>query len=143
VVQAGRDFTVATVQKAADLAVQTGSRLYTHSASRYRALQGYVHAFVNHTQTGYARSDVHTNRAEGLFSWLKPYRRVFRGPSKSNLPGYLGFFQFFGNLHHQNAFGEAELILQAALAPALASRVGRGDFVRDFDRFDLLQTVIH
>jgi transposase-like protein len=44
VLQAPRDFTVKTVQTAADLAVQVGSRLYTDSASSYRALQGYVHA---------------------------------------------------------------------------------------------------
>ena len=37
VLQATRDFTVKTVQKAADLAVQAGSRLYTDSASSYRA----------------------------------------------------------------------------------------------------------
>src|SRR5215470_9419737 len=48
VIHATRDFTVKTVQTAADLAVQTGSRLYTDSASSYRALRGYVHAFVNH-----------------------------------------------------------------------------------------------
>src|SRR5206468_7690064 len=41
VLQATRDFTVKTVQKAADLAVQAGSRLYTDSASSYRALKGY------------------------------------------------------------------------------------------------------
>src|SRR5215211_4624956 len=40
VVQAVRDFTVSTVQKAADLAVQAGSRLYTDSASSYRAVKG-------------------------------------------------------------------------------------------------------
>jgi hypothetical protein len=28
-----------------------------------------------------------------LFSLLKPYLRVFRGVSKTNLPGYVGFFQ--------------------------------------------------
>jgi hypothetical protein len=39
---ATRDFTVKTVQKAADLAVHAGSRLSTDSASRYRALQGYA-----------------------------------------------------------------------------------------------------
>jgi ISXO2-like transposase domain len=143
VVQAVRDFTVTTVQKAADLAVQTGSRLYTDSASSYRALKGYVHAFVNHTQKEYARGDVHENRAGCLFSLIKPYLWVFRGLSKSNLPGYLGFFQFLRNLHHQNAFEQAELILQAALDPAIASRTRRGDFVKDFDRFDLLQTVIN
>src|SRR5262245_57133097 len=40
VIQATRDFTVQTVQKAADLAVQAGSRLSTDSASSYRALKG-------------------------------------------------------------------------------------------------------
>jgi hypothetical protein len=47
-IQATRDFTVKTVQKAADLAMQKGSRLYTDSASSYRALTGYMHDFVNH-----------------------------------------------------------------------------------------------
>src|SRR5262249_4126982 len=50
VIQATKDVTVKTVQKAADLAVHAGSRLYTDSASSYRALKGYLHAFVNHTQ---------------------------------------------------------------------------------------------
>ena len=40
VLQATRDFTVKTVQKAADLAMQAGSRLYTDSASSYRLLTG-------------------------------------------------------------------------------------------------------
>jgi cellulose biosynthesis protein BcsQ len=70
---------VKTVQKAADLAMHAGSRLYTDSASSYRAVKGYVHEFVNHTQKEYARGDVHENRAECLFSLLKPYLRVFRG----------------------------------------------------------------
>jgi len=35
VIQATRDFTVKTVQKAADIAMQAGSRLYTDSASSY------------------------------------------------------------------------------------------------------------
>jgi transposase-like protein len=50
VLQATRNCTVKTVQKAADLAVQAGSRLSTDSASNYRALTGYIHAYVNHTQ---------------------------------------------------------------------------------------------
>jgi transposase len=129
VVQAVRDFTVKTVQKAADVAVEAGSRLYTDSAGSYRALQGYVHAFVNHTEQEYARGDVHENRAECLFSLLKPYLRVFRGISKCNLPGYLGFFQFLRNVRHRNALEQAELILQAALDPAMASRARKGEFV--------------
>jgi hypothetical protein len=86
---------------------------------------------------------VHENRAEGLFSWLKPYLRVFRGISKANLPGYVGFFQLLRNVRHQNACKQAEMILQAALDPALASGARKGEFVRCFDHFDLLQTPIN
>jgi transposase-like protein len=107
VVLAVKDFTVTTVQQAADFAVQAGSRLYTDSASSYRALKGYVHAFVNHTKQEYVRGKVHENRAECVFSLLKPYLRVFRGISKSNLPGYLGFFQFLRNFRQRNAFEQA------------------------------------
>ena len=140
VIQATKDFTVQTVQKAADLAVHAGSRLYTDSASSYRAVKGYVHEFVNHTQKEYARGDVHENRAACLLSLLKPYLRVFRGVSKTNLPGYVGFFQFLRNFRQYNAFEQAELILQAALDPAIARRAKKGEFVTCFDHFDLLQT---
>jgi transposase-like protein len=137
VVQGVRDFTVTTVQKAADLAVHAGSRLYTDSASSYRALKGYLHAYVNHTQKEYARGEVHENRAECLLSLLKPYLRVFRGISKTNLPGYLGFFQFLRNVRQQTAFEQAEMILHAALDPTVASHARKGDFVKCFDHFDL------
>ena len=143
VIQATRDFTVQTVQKAADLAVQTGSRLYTDSASSYRAVKGYVHDYVNHTKKEYARGEVHENRAECLFSLLKPYLRVFRGISKTNLPGYVSFFQFLRNFRYQNAFEQTELILRAALDPTIASRAKRGEFVKSLDHFGLLQTAIN
>jgi transposase len=143
VIQATKDFTVQTVQKAADIAVHAGSRLYTDSASSYRALRGFLHEFVNHTQKEYARGDVHENRTECLFSILKPYLRVFRGISKMNLPGYLEFFQFLRNFRSQNAFEQAELILQAALDPSVASKARKGDFIRCIDHFDLLQTAIN
>jgi len=141
--QATRDFTVQTVQKAAEIAVRTGSRLYTDSASSYRAVQGYVHAFVNHTQKEYARGDVHENRAECLFSLLKPYLRVFRGLSKYILPGYIGFFQFLRNARQQNACEQAELLLRAALDPAIANRARRGACVKCLHHFDLLQMAIN
>jgi hypothetical protein len=114
VIHATRDFTVTTVQKAADLAVHTGSRLYTDAASSYRALTGYRHEYVNHTKREYARGEVHENRAECLFSLLKPYLRVFRGLSKINLPGYVGFFQFLCNFHQLTACEQAEMLLYAA-----------------------------
>ena len=128
------------MQKAAGIAVQVGSRLYTDSASSYRALRGYVHAYVNHTQKEYARGDVHENRAECLFSLLKPYLRVFRGISKTNLPGYVGFFQFLRNFHQLTAFEQGEMILYAALDPSIASKAKKGEFVKCLDHFDLLQS---
>jgi hypothetical protein len=53
---------------------------------------------------------------------LKPYLRVFRGLSKFNLPGYVGFFQFLRNFHQLTAFEQAEMILYAALDPSIASK---------------------
>src|SRR5262245_2529283 len=53
---------------------------------------------------------------------LKPYLRVFRGLSKTNLPGYVGFFQFLRNFHQLTAFEQAEMILYAALDPAVAGK---------------------
>jgi len=143
VIHATRDLTVKTVQKAADLAMQVGSMLYTDSASSYRLITGYAHDAVHHTKKEYARGDVHENRAECLFSLLKPYLRVFRGLSKTNLPGYVGFFQFLRNFHQLTAFEQAEMILYAALDPAIASQARKGDFVRCLDHFDLLQSPIN
>jgi ISXO2-like transposase domain len=56
IIQATRDFTVTTVQKAANIAVHAGSRLYTDSASSYRALKGYMHEFVNQLGSDKTRS---------------------------------------------------------------------------------------
>ena len=95
------------------------------------------------TQKEYARGDVHENRAECLFSLLKPYLRVFRGISKFNLPGYVGFFQFLRNFRQHNAFEQAELILWAALDPTIASRARKGEFVKCLDHFKLLQSPIN
>src|SRR5262245_14635096 len=120
--------------------MQAGSKLYTDSASSYRLITGYEHDAVNHTKKEYARGEVHENRAECLFSLLKPYLRVFRGVSKTNLPGYVGFFQFLRNYRQHNACEQAELILQVALDPSVASRARKGEFVKCLDHFALLQT---
>src|SRR5262249_59956336 len=113
------------------------------SASSYRLITGYAHESVNHTKKEYARGDVHESRAEGLFSLLKSYVRVFRGVSKTNLPGYVGFFQCLRNFHQLTAFEQAEMMLYAALDPAIASRARQGDFVTCLDHFNLLQTAIN
>jgi hypothetical protein len=60
-----------------------------------------------------------------------------------NLPSYIGFFQFLRNFHQLNAFEQAEMILQAALDPTIASRARQGDFVRCLDHFKLLQSSIN
>ena len=133
-----------TVQKAADLAVHTGSRLYTDSASSYRVLQWATRMTMSITR----RRSMHVGRSMrigpvSVFLYLKPYLRGFRGVSKFSLPGYVGFFQFLRNFRQLNAFEQAGLILQAALDPTIASRAKKGEFVRCFDHFDLLQTAIN
>jgi len=98
---------------------------------------------VNHNKKEYAWGDIHENRAECLFSLLKSYLRVFRGVSKTTLPGYIGFFQFLRNFHQLTAFEQAEMLLYAALDPAVASRAKKGEFVTCLDHFELLQTAIN
>ena len=65
---------------------------------------------------------------------------MFRGISKTNLPGYLGFFQFLRNFRQLTACEQAELILYAALDPTIVSRAKKGDFVKGLDPFELLQS---
>src|SRR5262249_26054313 len=127
----------------ADLAMHAGGKLYTDSASSYRLITGYAHDSVKHTKKEYARGDVHENRAEWLFSLLKSYVRGFRGVSKTNLPGYVGFFQFLRNCHQPMAFEQAEMILYAALDPTVGSRAKKGEFVTCLDHFELLQSPIN
>src|SRR5262249_51858187 len=75
-----------------------------------------------------------------LTNGRKSYLRVFRGLSKCNLPGYVGFFQFLRNFHQLTAFEQAEMILYAALEPSIASKAKKGEFVKCLDHFDLLQS---
>jgi hypothetical protein len=60
-----------------------------------------------------------------------------------DLPGYVGFLQFLRNFRPQNACEQAELILQAAFDPSVASRARKGELVTSFDHFALLQTAIN
>jgi hypothetical protein len=55
----------------------------------------------------------------------------------------VGFFQFLRNFHQLTAFEQAEMILYAALDPAVASKARQGDFVRCLDHFKLLQSPIN
>ena len=71
-------------------------------------------------------------------SFRKPSLCVFRGVSTGNLSGEVGFLQFLRHLRPQNAVEQAELIVRAALDPAIAPRARRGEFVKCLDHFDLL-----
>ena len=71
-----------------------------------------------------------TRIGRSVCSPCSTYLRVFRGVSKTNLPGYVGFFQFLRNFYQRTAFEQAEMILYAALDPAIASKARQGDFVR-------------
>ena len=90
------------------------AKLRRFAVAQFHVVCSYVHDFVNHTRKEYARGDGHEHRAECLVSLLKPYVRVFRGISKTNLPGYVGFLQFLRNLYQLRAFEQAEMILYAA-----------------------------
>ncbi len=99
---------------------------------------------MNHTQTAYARGDVHEHRAECLCAFLKPSLRVLRGSRKMPPPGDVGFFlPFLRNFRSQNAFEQAKRLLQAACDPSVASKARQGAVVRCLDPFDLLQTAIN
>jgi hypothetical protein len=69
-----------------------------------------MYAFVHHTQKEYARGEVHEHRAACLCSLIKPDVRVFRGLSKTNLPGSVSFCQFLRNFRYQHACEQTELI---------------------------------
>ena len=51
---------------------------------------------------------------------------MFRGISKTNLSGHVGFFQFLRNFHQLTAYEQAEMILYAALDPAAAGKARKG-----------------
>jgi hypothetical protein len=83
------------------------------------------------------------NRAENCFSLLRPFLALFRGISKYNLPGYIGFFQFLRNFSKLNTCQQLEVILHAALNPLIANRAKKGEFVKQFDHFRLLLSLIN
>ena len=81
---------------------------------------------------------MHENRAECLFSRLKPSLRVWRGLSTTTLPGSLGVLHFLRTFRQLTACEQAEMIVYAAVEPAVARRARTGEFVRCLDHFDLL-----
>jgi hypothetical protein len=101
------------VRKTAHVAVHADSRRSTNSAGSYEALQGYAHAFVNHTKNACARREGYEKRGECLWALLKPSHRVSRSVSIGHVPGYIGFSQCLRPLRQHNACEHAERIVRA------------------------------
>jgi hypothetical protein len=66
--------------------VEKGDKAYTDDFPMYDELEGYEHHKLNrYSKKEYARSDVHINTAEGVFSLLKSWLRALRGVRKDKL----------------------------------------------------------
>lgn len=136
ILQVVKSFCSATVKRMAKHILYVGcGMVFSDSAKAYRILNemGFVHKSVNHSLKEYVKEhDVHENRAENIFSLLKPFLLIFRGVSKRLLPVYVAFFQFLINFRHVNCFKKAELILIAGLDPNVATQAKQGKYAQHF-----------
>jgi transposase-like protein len=107
--------------------VRPGTLMYTDEYNIYSRLRqwGYEHQSVCHAAGEYARDDdgdgfceVHVNTQEGIWSVLRSWLRPHRGISQTNMPIYLGFFEFVFNTRRR---GKAILgnLFATILAPDL------------------------
>ena len=107
--------------------VRPGTLMYTDEYNIYNRLRqwGYEHQSVCHAAGEYARDDdgdgfceVHVNTQEGIWSVLRSWLRPHRGISQTNMPIYLGFFEFVFNTRRR---GKAILgnLFATILAPDL------------------------
>jgi transposase-like protein len=129
-----KSFCYASVKAVAKSILEVGNWVYTDGASSYKILAsiGFFHDSVDHSKKEYVRGDVHENRAECIFSLLKPFLATFRGVSKPLLPAYTGFFQFLFNYRHLTCFEKAELIICIGLCPAFAQKAKEGEYAKFF-----------
>ena len=82
-----------------------GSTAYTDDFPMYDELEGYKHHKLNrYSKKEYARGDVHINTAEGVFSLLKSWLRMFRGVRKDKLWRFLKLFEFRFSFRALNPF---------------------------------------
>ena len=134
--QVVKSFNFDTVKKMAENILYSGCGVvYSDSAKPYRILarMGFIHKSVNHSKKEYVKEhNVHENRAENVFSLLKPFLLTFRGVSKDLLPVYVVFFQFLTNFREKNCFKKVELILVAALDPEIAVQAKEGKYADHF-----------
>jgi len=83
---------------------RSGSQVYTDEYDSYNTVDR-PRSTVTHGGKEWARDDdgdgireVHTNSAEGMWSGLRTFLRVFRGVSKHFLSGYVAIHEFRVNL---------------------------------------------
>jgi transposase-like protein len=138
VLQVVKSFNFRTVKKMANKVLFAGCGIiFTDSAKAYGILSqmGFIHKNVNHSKKEYVKpGNVHENRAENVFSLLKPFLLVFRGVSKRLLPGYVGFFQFLTNSRDVNCFKKAQKLLAAGLDPNIASHAKKRVYLEQFSK---------
>ena len=108
--------------------MQTGIGSYTDSAGSYRALKGYVHEFVHHTQKEYARGDVHEHRAECLFRCSSRIYGVAR--HQQDHPGGVCALFSSSQLSLTECVRASRTHLAGGAHPAIARRAKKGEFVR-------------
>ena len=103
-----------------------------------RVLQKLAHEVVEQAQRAYARDGgkvtrFHSTRYQAG-TWSQPRRVVIKVEVSA---------QGVNTRFVVTDLEQAELILQAALDPVIASRAKKGEFVKCFDHFNLLQTAIN
>jgi len=95
-----------TIKPIFEAVVSPGTLVYTDEYNIYNRLKewGYGHKTVCHSAGEYARDEdgdgfceVHVNTQEGIWSVLRSWLRPHRGISQTNMPIYLGFFEFLFN----------------------------------------------
>lgn len=85
--------------------VEKGSKAYTDDFPMYDELEGYEHHKLNrYSGKEYARGDVHINTAEGVFSLLRSWLRMYRGVRKDRLWRFLKLFEFRFKFRALNPF---------------------------------------
>jgi len=95
-----------TIKPVFERVISPGTLVYTDEYNIYNRLTdwGYSHKTVCHSKGEYARDEdgdgfceVHVNTQEGIWSVLRSWLRPHRGISQTNMPIYLGFFEFIFN----------------------------------------------
>ncbi len=122
------------------MTVEPGSLLYTDGHAGYRDIDGYDHAWVNHSTKEYVRGDVHTN---GIESFWANFKRAYMGThhymSHTHLHRYADECAFRLNSGPGNDFDTIGETVASMEGKGLLWKelTGRMDFDFDIDIYNL------